>query len=106
MKGALSLRLKKILGGKMVAIGYRRCQKTHRCRVSSAVEQRFCKPLVGSSILSPGTNRIRALQHIAALKSSQNSALGRRREAGILDSNSAPQRMIFVPMHVGEYRWQ
>ena len=24
-------------------------------RVSSAVEQRFCKPLVGSSILSPGT---------------------------------------------------
>ena len=25
------------------------------CRVSSAVEQRFCKPLVGSSILSPGT---------------------------------------------------
>jgi hypothetical protein len=29
------------------------------CRVSSAVEQRFCKPLVGSSILSPGTNKIR-----------------------------------------------
>jgi len=28
MKGALSLQLKKILGGKMVAIGYRRCQKT------------------------------------------------------------------------------
>src|SRR5262249_19632615 len=26
------------------------------CRVSSAVEQRFCKPLVGSSNLSPGTN--------------------------------------------------
>src|SRR5262245_58271027 len=25
------------------------------CRVSSAVEQRFCKPLVGSSNLSPGT---------------------------------------------------
>jgi hypothetical protein len=25
------------------------------CRVSSAVEQRFCKPLVGSSILSVGT---------------------------------------------------
>ena len=24
-------------------------------RVNSAVEQRFCKPLVGSSILSPGT---------------------------------------------------
>src|SRR6185369_7257588 len=28
-------------------------------RVSSAVEQRFCKPLVGSSILSPGTNKVR-----------------------------------------------
>ena len=28
---------------------------TDKCRVSSAVEQRFCKPLVGSSILSPGT---------------------------------------------------
>jgi hypothetical protein len=27
-------------------------------RVSSVVEQRFCKPLVGSSILSPGTNEI------------------------------------------------
>jgi hypothetical protein len=26
------------------------------CRVSSVVEQRFCKPLVGSSNLSPGTN--------------------------------------------------
>jgi hypothetical protein len=26
------------------------------CRFSSAVEQRFCKPLVGSSILSTGTN--------------------------------------------------
>jgi hypothetical protein len=25
------------------------------CRVSSVVEQRFCKPLVGSSNLSPGT---------------------------------------------------
>ena len=30
-------------------------------RVSSAVEQRFCKPLVGSSILSPGTNKINDL---------------------------------------------
>jgi hypothetical protein len=27
------------------------------CRVSSAVEQRFCKPLVGGSSPSPGTNR-------------------------------------------------
>src|SRR5262249_55448799 len=27
------------------------------CRVSSVVEQRFCKPLVGSSNLSPGTGK-------------------------------------------------
>ena len=26
-----------------------------KCRISSAVEQRFCKPKVGSSILSSGT---------------------------------------------------
>ena len=32
-----------------------------RCRISSAVEQRFCKPKVGSSILSSGTT-IKPLQ--------------------------------------------
>jgi hypothetical protein len=32
------------------------------CRFSSAVEQRFCKPKVGSSILSTGTNRINKLR--------------------------------------------
>src|SRR5690349_21973794 len=31
-------------------------RKSLICRVSSVVEQRFCKPLVGSSNLSPGTN--------------------------------------------------
>src|SRR5215510_9814782 len=31
------------------------CGRAPRRRVSSAVEQRFCKPLVGSSNLSPGT---------------------------------------------------
>src|ERR1035441_653535 len=35
-----------------------KCLNNKDCRVSSAVEQRFCKPLVGSSILSPGTNKI------------------------------------------------
>jgi hypothetical protein len=35
--------------------------KSLNSRVSSAVEQRFCKPLVGSSILSPGTNKFKAL---------------------------------------------
>jgi hypothetical protein len=34
-----------------------------RCRFSSAVEQRFCKPKVGSSILSTGTNKIKHLVH-------------------------------------------
>jgi hypothetical protein len=42
-----------------------RIAKSLKCRVSSVVEQRFCKPLVGSSNLSPGTNgsgrRIRAV---------------------------------------------
>jgi hypothetical protein len=33
------------------------CNKTIR-RFSSAVEQRFCKPKVGSSILSTGTSKI------------------------------------------------
>ena len=37
-------------GGKIDA----RSPKSLKSRVSSAVEQRFCKPLVGSSILSPG----------------------------------------------------
>jgi hypothetical protein len=32
------------------------------CRVSSAVEQRFCKPKVGGSIPSPGTNENKDLQ--------------------------------------------
>jgi hypothetical protein len=32
-----------------------RIAKSLICRVSSVVEQRFCKPLVGSSNLSPGT---------------------------------------------------
>jgi hypothetical protein len=30
-------------------------------RFSSAVEQRFCKPKVGSSILSTGTSKIKGL---------------------------------------------
>jgi hypothetical protein len=39
--------------------------KSLKSRVSSAVEQRFCKPLVGSSILSPGTNKIGHFMHEA-----------------------------------------
>ena len=44
-------------GGNPVAIALSGRSKPLICRVSSAVEQRFCKPLVGSSILSPGTVR-------------------------------------------------
>ncbi len=43
------------MGGNPVAIPLLFPAKPLICRVSSAVEQRFCKPLVGSSILSPGT---------------------------------------------------
>jgi hypothetical protein len=38
-----------------VAFAHHRPGNTN-CRVSSVVEQRFCKPLVGSSNLSPGTS--------------------------------------------------
>jgi hypothetical protein len=34
---------------------------TGYCRVSSVVEQRFCKPLVGGSNPSPGTSRNKGL---------------------------------------------
>ena len=43
----------------MVPNWFKEKAKPLKSRVSSAVEQRFCKPLVGSSILSPGTNKIR-----------------------------------------------
>ena len=51
--------VKRLAGGNPVAIPLMFCPKPLIGRVSSAVEQRFCKPLVGSSILSPGTNKIR-----------------------------------------------
>jgi hypothetical protein len=47
------------------------------CRVSSAVEQRFCKPLVGSSNLSPGTKKaeeIRAFPKTARRAGSAGNA--------------------------------
>ena len=50
--------------------------KSLKSRVSSAVEQRFCKPLVGSSILSPGTNKIRHFLHYRGHQSSQKLPLG------------------------------
>src|SRR5262249_29455415 len=49
----------------MVPVRYLGYQKPQQCRVSSAVEQRFCKPLVGSSILSPGTSAIKGLAQSA-----------------------------------------
>jgi hypothetical protein len=39
-------------GGRMILVNTCNCLV---CRFSSAVEQRFCKPKVGSSILSTGT---------------------------------------------------
>jgi hypothetical protein len=48
-----------------VRMPWRRCRP---CRVSSVVEQRFCKPLVGSSNLSPGTNKIRHVSRYPRLE--------------------------------------
>ena len=42
------------------------------CRVSSVVEQRFCKPLVGSSNLSPGTNKSKSHAGFSATNLSRN----------------------------------
>src|SRR5262249_45934208 len=50
-------------------------------RVSSGVEQRFCKPLAGGSNPSPGTNKIKDLSHKTEDQSSQKSRLGRPWEA-------------------------
>jgi hypothetical protein len=47
-------------------------------RVSSAVEQRFCKPLVGSSILSPGTTKIGHLSRFRGCQSSPGIGAGKR----------------------------
>ena len=55
-------------------------QETQLSRVSSVVEQRFCKPLVGSSNLSPGT--IGSRQHEAAyfgIRSEDNRTIKRPR---------------------------
>jgi hypothetical protein len=63
-------------------------------RVSSEVEQRFCKPLVGSSILSPGTNDICDFLHSCAshrsVLGSTGEALNGHRRAGETAANEAP----------------
>src|SRR5262249_7887650 len=50
------------------------------CRVSSVVEQRFCKPLARGSNPLPGTNKINRLNQIFLSQSSQESPRGRLRE--------------------------
>src|SRR5262249_45460876 len=47
------------------------------CRVSSVVEQRFCKPLVGGSNPSPGTRKINVSKAIPGGQSSQKMLMGR-----------------------------
>src|SRR5215471_8275259 len=54
------------------------------CRVSSVVEQRFCKPLVGSSNLSPGTNKSKSHAGFSATNLSRN-----RGATGALRINSS-----------------
>ena len=53
-------------------------QKCPFCRVSSAVEQRFCKPLVGGSIPSPGTSKTRHLAHYRHPQFQAKIALGKQ----------------------------
>ena len=60
-----------------------------KSRVSSVVEQRFCKPLVGSSILSPGTVRSGA----SCKSSSQRPREGR---------SPLPTRDCGLPQHLEE----
>ena len=60
-------------------------------RVSSAVEQRFCKPLVGSSILSPGTSEIKlgGIQRRKSYQKRDGEACGKI--ANGFEKNSAPR---------------
>src|SRR3984893_2612503 len=60
-----------------------------KSRVSSVVEQRFCKPLVGSSNLSPGTSNYNKLH--AVFKPNWYSQ-GQRVTAGVNNSDSAGDR--------------
>ena len=53
---------------------YRSLPKPLICRVSSAVEQRFCKPLVGGSSPSPGTNKIKQLAKTIVPSLAENAA--------------------------------
>jgi hypothetical protein len=61
-RAAINRRTKDIgqpFGGKP-AVELEKCSQ-YLSRFSSAVEQRFCKPKVGSSILSTGTSKIKHL---------------------------------------------
>jgi hypothetical protein len=72
--------------------------KSLKCRVSSAVEQRFCKPLVGSSILSPGT---REPHHYWAFPKGPNH--GKRRERaknGLMVAQSVAQSAGLISLNV------
>jgi hypothetical protein len=57
-----------------VAICYiENVNKSELCRVSSVVEQRFCKPLARGSNPLPGTNKIKDLLGFSSVKSSQKT---------------------------------
>src|SRR4051812_34787157 len=57
------------------ARSYRSMQEAN-CRISSVVEQRFCKPLVGSSNLSSGTTEIRRFAIFSSPPSHLHSVRG------------------------------
>jgi hypothetical protein len=64
-------------GRKRGAIGREAISKSLICRVSSAVEQRFCKPLVGSSNLSPGTEQNQRLSYDSLASIFPENAFGK-----------------------------
>jgi hypothetical protein len=53
--------LRRVFAGKATEFRAANTRLKRVCRFSSAVEQRFCKPKVGSSILSTGTNEFNNL---------------------------------------------
>jgi hypothetical protein len=54
------------------------------CRVSSVVEQLFCKPLVGSSNLSPGTNGLgRCIRAVRDMEQGAHNVRRSMRRGGV-----------------------
>ena len=67
-------------------------------RFSSAVEQRFCKPKVGSSILSTGTTKSRLFVGLFAILGPRQDGRRRRSKAVLPATESGPSvHAVFPP---------